>query len=97
MIVVTVFHSILNQMEFHLVQNLKENRHHDHISFNVKGIGSIVFSLGTHTQNNLYKSLAKVNSLIHHYETMKAVSGQFFITMHLLQCITIYLLHQNLY
>ena len=27
MIVVTVFHSILNQMEFHLVQNRKENCH----------------------------------------------------------------------
>ena len=29
----------------HLVQNLKENRHHDHIPFNVKGKGNIVFSL----------------------------------------------------
>ena len=26
---------------------LKENCHHDHISFNVKGIGSIVFSVYT--------------------------------------------------
>ena len=39
MIVVTV-----NQMEFHLVQNLKENYHHDHIPFNVKGKGSIDLS-----------------------------------------------------
>ena len=31
MIVVTVFLSILNQMDFHLVQNRKENCHHDHI------------------------------------------------------------------
>ena len=31
MIVVTVFLSILNQMEFHLVENRKENCHHDHI------------------------------------------------------------------
>ena len=31
MIVVTV-----NQMEFHFVQNQKENCHHDHIPFNVK-------------------------------------------------------------
>ena len=45
MIVVTVFLSILNQMEFHLVQDRKENCHHDHIPFNVKGIGSIVFSV----------------------------------------------------
>ena len=34
-----------NQMEFHLVQNRKENCHHDHIPFNVKGIGNIVFSV----------------------------------------------------
>ena len=44
MIVVTVFLSILNQMEIHLVQNRKENCHHDHIPFNVKGNGNIVFS-----------------------------------------------------
>ena len=31
-------------MKFHLVQNRKENCHHDHIPFNVKGNGSIVFS-----------------------------------------------------
>ena len=45
MIVVTVFHSILNQIEFHLVQNRKENCHNDHIPFNVKGNPSIVFSM----------------------------------------------------
>ena len=43
MIVVTVFLSILNQMEVHLVQNRKENCHHDHIPFNMKGNGNIVF------------------------------------------------------
>ena len=40
MILVTVFFSILNQMEFHFVQkieNRRENCHHDHISFNMKG------------------------------------------------------------
>ena len=37
MIVVTVFLSILNQMEFHLVQNRMENCHHDHTPFNVEG------------------------------------------------------------
>ena len=31
--------------EFHLVQNWKENCHHDHIPFNVKGNGNIVFSV----------------------------------------------------
>ena len=40
-----LFLSILNQMEFHLVQNRKENCHHDHIPFNVKGNGNIVFSV----------------------------------------------------
>ena len=43
MIVMTVFLSILNQIEFHSVQNRKENRHHDYIPFNVKG--NIVFSV----------------------------------------------------
>ena len=45
MIVVTVFLPILNQIEFHLVQNRKENCHHYHIPFNVKGNGNIVFSV----------------------------------------------------
>ena len=37
MIVVTDFLSILNQMEIYLAQNQKENCHHDHISFRLKG------------------------------------------------------------
>ena len=37
--------NFLNQMEFHLVQNRKENCHHDHIPFNLKGIGILVFSV----------------------------------------------------
>ena len=45
MIVETVFFTILNQMEFHLVQNRKEKRHHGHIPFNVKGNRNIVFSV----------------------------------------------------
>ena len=45
MIVVTVFLSILNQIDFHLAQNREENCHHDQIPFNVKGNGSIVFSV----------------------------------------------------
>ena len=32
-------------MEFHLVQNRKENYHQDHIPFNAKGNGNIVFSV----------------------------------------------------
>ena len=47
MIVVTVFLSILKQMEFHLVHNRKENCHHDHIPFNLKGNGTIIFSVCT--------------------------------------------------
>ena len=34
---------ILNQMDFHLVQNRKVNCHLDHIPFNVKGNGNRVF------------------------------------------------------
>ena len=45
MIEVTVFLRILNQMEFNLVQNRKENCHHDHIPFNLKGNANIVFSV----------------------------------------------------
>ena len=32
------------QMELYMVQNRKENCHHDHIPFNLKEIGNIVFS-----------------------------------------------------
>ena len=41
----TAFFSILNQMKFHLGQNRKDNCHHDHIPFNVKGNENIVFSV----------------------------------------------------
>ena len=43
MIVVTVFLSILNQMEIYLVQSRKGNCHHNHIPFNVKGNENIIF------------------------------------------------------
>ena len=45
MIVRKVFLSILNQMEFHWIQNRMENCHHDHIPLNLKGNGNIVFSV----------------------------------------------------
>ena len=45
MIEVTVFLSILNQMELHLGQNREENCHHDHIPINVKGNGILVCSV----------------------------------------------------
>ena len=41
----TSMYPILNQMEFHLVQNRKENCHHDHIPFNLKGNGNIYISI----------------------------------------------------
>ena len=47
MVVLTVFLSILNQLEFQLAQNRKENCHHDHIPFSLKGNGMLVFSVYT--------------------------------------------------
>ena len=60
MIVGTVFLSILNQMHFHLVQNRKENCHYDHILFNMKGIGNIVFSVQTWKKNTSFVELEKI-------------------------------------
>ena len=65
MIVETVFLSILNQMELNLVQNRKENCHHDRIPFNVKGNGNIVFLVYTvrdvkHNQLKTYKVTVKL-------------------------------------
>ena len=37
----------MNQMEHHLVQNRKENYHHDHIPFNLKGNENIFFGVET--------------------------------------------------
>ena len=48
MIVVTVFLSILHQMEIHLVQNRKEYCNPDHIPFNFKGNEILVFSVYKH-------------------------------------------------
>ena len=47
MIVVTGFHSILNQIEFHLVQKIERKTITtiETKSFNVKGNGNIVFSV----------------------------------------------------
>ena len=36
-------YDFLNQIELNLVQNQKENCHHDHIPFSVKANGNIVF------------------------------------------------------
>ena len=58
MIVVTVFLSILKEMEFHLVQNRKVNCHHNHIPFNVKGIGCIV----SRCRNSIHRKLTCVGT-----------------------------------
>ena len=60
---VTVFLSILNQMEFHLVKNRKENCHHNHIPFDLKGNGCIVFS---------------ANALLHNVTMFHNVTGRQF-------------------
>ena len=38
-------------------ENQKENCHHDHISFNGKGIGSVVFSVCTPDRCSFFLSL----------------------------------------
>ena len=38
-----------DRIEINLVQNRKENCHHDHIPFNLKGNGNKVFSVCTET------------------------------------------------
>jgi len=60
MIVVTVFLSILNQMEFNLVQNRKENWHHDQIPFNLKGNGTYSF-LSVSLNNPIHRKLVEKN------------------------------------
>ena len=53
----------LSQMEFHLVQNQKENCHHDHIPFNVKGNGKYSFH-SVHSQKSIYDSFQIVKNKI---------------------------------
>ena len=40
------------KIEFHLIQNRKENYHHDYIPFNVKGNGNIVFAVQSTVDRN---------------------------------------------
>ena len=56
---VTVFVSILNEIKIHMVQNRKENCHHDDIPFNLKG--NIVFSVFINAFNSIYLGAAPVN------------------------------------
>ena len=53
---VTVFLSNLNQLELHLAQNRKENCHHDHIPFNVKGNENVVFSVDISRRHEILKT-----------------------------------------
>ena len=50
---VTDFILIINQMEFHLIQNLKKNCHHDYIPFNLKGKENIFVRAHTRSLNAL--------------------------------------------
>ena len=66
MVVVTAFFSILNQMEFHLVQNRKENCHHDHIPFNLKGNRIRVSSVQCRTEFHYSCSLTSKQLVFQH-------------------------------
>ena len=50
-------------MEFHLVQNRKENCQHDHIPFNVKGNENIVVLVMENSHGVTVHVLASTNSL----------------------------------
>ena len=63
--VATIFLSILNQMEFHLVQNRKEDCHHDHIQFNLEGNENIVFSVyGMEGGSHAFEMLTQFTNLL---------------------------------
>ena len=48
-------------MDFYLVQNQKENCHHDHIPLNLKGNGNIVFS----ARSEIFVTISKYDSVFH--------------------------------
>ena len=60
----TVFLSILNQMDFHLVQNREENCHYDHIPLNVKENANIVFFSVQVDSHLLYVCLGFVGGIL---------------------------------
>ena len=67
----------LNQMEFHLVQNREENCHHDHIPFNVKGNGIVVFSVQRNLAEILLSRIVNtVHRLIRHQSEFCLVPDQ---------------------
>ena len=86
-----------NQMEFHLVQkNRKENCHHDHTSFNVKGNENIVFSVymnymkyfvRVYAYTLIYKKVARSLHCLINGECATLVDS--FLTMHKYICVDI--------
>ena len=101
MIVMPVFLSILNQMEIHLVQNRKENCHHDHIPFNVKGNGNIFFSVQSRLQC-LQRSIGRplwshsgLSPIPHGYKCV-TLSGRSFLLQDIYRKQTVYFFHSAL-
>ena len=64
----------LNQIEFHLVQNRKENCHHDQIPFNLKGNGNIVFSVQTAETTPNRRTFFRGNGASWHHEGRPEIS-----------------------
>ena len=65
--------------EFHFVQIQKENCHQDHIPFNVKGIGSIVFSVQhKYAAKTLHISIIFCNpsEMTHFYTNLVIMTAQ---------------------
>ena len=88
---VTVFLSILNQMEIHLVQKRKEYCHHDHIPFNLKGNGNIVFSVYSNydvvlklLEKEFFEVDAIVEDLFESFPSLKPKQGPSYLTTNLL-------------
>jgi len=69
MIVETVFLSIFNHMDFHLVQNRKENCHHDHILWNFKENENLFFLV-------YYHGTAGHQTIMNYFDTIKKFNLQ---------------------
>ena len=65
MILVTVFLSILNQMELHMVQNEKENSDYAHIPCNWQGIVNVYSSSCAAWARYLMRNCPEVQRLTH--------------------------------
>ena len=68
----TVFLSIMNQMESHLIQNWKKNCHHYHIPFNLKGNRILLFCTGG--KKRVKKTLGKMKlANLNELETLRKI------------------------